>query len=456
LNSEQLQVVLTAFVLAYFGGSRPNSLILMHCKNLLSRIVSLAVVGAAFIFQPNSEGQAPPFMVIDDARAFEGAAGSTTVLRFPIRFVGAQTLPVAGNLLIVPFSATPATLGATCGAGVDVAGPSLIPFSFPANAPAGSTFVDVLICGDNAMEADERIAALPSNVSNILGVGDPDTGIGVIVNDDGPPAISIGDVNVSTLKGVSKTVRFPVTLHHPSPTPITVNFATRNFQNSFLMFGARSGTLTIPAGIISTNIPVTITGDLEGTFFMDLTNPSANATIGDGAGRATINFLEINLNLAVGTWEITPANADVSVGETVNYAVTWTLPAGKVWRDIDTLNVLFRKGANLALAITWDETSDEFRVCEPVAKKIRKGQQMVCSDGARAGSPVVLVGPGAELDLSQTTVVGSGPTGQDVTLNLGVRFTEPSTGNYTIEVGGSDDTGGVEPLGQAASVKVRK
>jgi len=107
------------------------------------------------------------------------------------------------------------------------------------------------------------------------------------------PALSINDVN--TLEGNSGTTNFVFTiaLSAPAAANVTVNYATASDSaTSGVDFTATSGTATITAGNTSTTITVPVLGDgdleINETFLVTLSSPSANATISDATGVGTI------------------------------------------------------------------------------------------------------------------------------------------------------------------------
>ena len=63
----------------------------------------------------------------------------------------------------------------------------------------------------------------------------------------------------------------------------------------------------------------------------------------------------------------------------------------------------------------------------------------------------------ARVRLAESTVVGSGPTGHDVTLGLVVEFLDKAEGHaYKVELAATDDFGGVDKFVRAAQVEVEK
>lgn len=102
------------------------------------------------------------------------------------------------------------------------------------------------------------------------------------------PSISIG--NGSTTEG--GVINFAVTMSAASSSSISVNYATATGTAGGADFTAKSGTLTFSAGQTSKTISVTTLDDIkpENTelFYVNLTNPTGGATIGDGQGTGTI------------------------------------------------------------------------------------------------------------------------------------------------------------------------
>ena len=107
------------------------------------------------------------------------------------------------------------------------------------------------------------------------------------------PNLSINDV--SQVEGNSGTTDFVFTiaLSAAAAADVTVAYATSSDSaTSGVDFTATSGTATITAGNTSTTIAVPVTGDgdleINETFLVTLSNPSANATISDASGTGTI------------------------------------------------------------------------------------------------------------------------------------------------------------------------
>lgn len=417
--------------------------------------------------------QAPPIMVIDDASVCEGNAG-TRVLILPVRFVGAQTATVTGLASAIPMTGSgfnPATGGTACGGSVDFVQFTNVPFSIPPNTPNGTLSVNILVCGDTVIEPNQQIFVSLSSVSGAdCSLEGTCNAIGTIRNDDGPPRITINDISTSepVLRGAQKSAAFTVSLDCPSSVDTTVNFATRDGTAKATVvlpdYFSRSGTLIIPANTLTGTINVTILGDQiqepSQTFFVDLTNP-VNGTFADSVGQATIRD---TTPLTTGGFDLSPDNARVQAGEIVDYAVTWIVPEGEVWRDLKTLDFRLRQGNKTALWVHWDEASNTFSVCQTVGKNGKgnaddadggPGSDVICTPGELPGSPVVLETPFGRLHLDESSVVGSGPTGRSVTLNLAISLGPKAHGHYRVELAAADDFGREDDFVHASDLHIR-
>jgi hypothetical protein len=93
--------------------------------------------------------------------------------------------------------------------------------------------------------------------------------------------------------GTTTTFSFPVTLSATALSPVTINYVTAN--GTAIAPGdyiAKSGTLTFPTGTSAATINITVNGDKlkepNETFYVKISNPSANAYLGDTQATGTI------------------------------------------------------------------------------------------------------------------------------------------------------------------------
>ncbi|HEU4769955.1 MAG TPA: Calx-beta domain-containing protein, partial [Pyrinomonadaceae bacterium] len=277
--------------------------------------------GSSAVFRVQYAGG--PTLAINDLTISEGNAG-TSVATFNVLLS-----PVSSQTVTVNY----ATANNTASAGSDyVAANGTLTFT-PGQQ---SQPVSITINGDTTHEPNETLNVNLSSPVNAT-IGD-DQGVGTIANDDGLPAISIDDVNVT--EGVSRTTTatFTVSLSNASSQNVTVNYATAgNTATSGTDFVAVSGTATITAGSLSTTVNLTVNSDImfepAETFFVNLTNPT-NATISDNQGTGTISnddaeptiFIN-NASVAEGNSGTSNAGFTVSLSNpsfqtiTVNYAI---------------------------------------------------------------------------------------------------------------------------------------
>jgi endoglucanase len=98
--------------------------------------------------------------------------------------------------------------------------------------------------------------------------------------------------------GILTVFSFPVTLSSTALSPVTITYATANgtaLASTNLVVGdylSTSGTLTFPTGTSTATIKVTVIGnnvkEPNETFYVKISNPSANAYLGDTQATGTI------------------------------------------------------------------------------------------------------------------------------------------------------------------------
>jgi hypothetical protein len=169
--------------------------------------------------------------------------------------------------------------------------------SIPAGQSSGEVTVPVL--GDTLYEADEDfgVNVTTTGFANLL---DP-AAVGLIVNDDAPPRLAIGDVQITEGNAGMSQAQFAVSISEASGLSAQVDFST--LDGTALAgedYTAASGQLIFPAmSTASQSAVVLIHGDLDSepdeTFSVQLTDP-VDATLADGLAVGTIlnddgNFL---------------------------------------------------------------------------------------------------------------------------------------------------------------------
>jgi chitinase len=93
--------------------------------------------------------------------------------------------------------------------------------------------------------------------------------------------------------GTTTVFSFPVTLSATALSPVTISYTTT--QGTAVAPGdyvAQAGTLTFPTGTSVAKINITVNGDkvkeANETFLVKISNPSANAYLGDTQATGTI------------------------------------------------------------------------------------------------------------------------------------------------------------------------
>lgn len=245
----------------------------------LSGLTGPAVMGDANANAIIVDDDAPPTIAVDDARAVEGdGGGSASTLTFPVRLSAPSGLTVKISYRTVAGTATAADFTATTGT-----------LTFAPGETAKD--VAVTVTGDVLHEANEQLRlVLESPLNGTVADG---SGVGTIIDEEGPFFVSVNDVRSSE----ASTFTFTVSL---SATPlageqVTVKLVTANGTATagadYVALPLTTLTFTSSTGPSKT---VTVTtnedGDVEQeeTFFVDLSRPSTNARVSDDRGVGTI------------------------------------------------------------------------------------------------------------------------------------------------------------------------
>ena len=148
--------------------------------------------------------------------------------------------------------------------------------------------IPVPVVGDTTDEASENFFLELTG----QGLAETVTGTATILDEDA--TLSIADVTVTEGNAGTTNAAFTVTASSTDSGNLTVDFATANGGAiAPADYAATSGTLTFAEGTALTqSIIVPVVGDTfeesYDTFFVNLTNPSANASIADAQGLGTI------------------------------------------------------------------------------------------------------------------------------------------------------------------------
>jgi len=180
--------------------------------------------------------------------------------------------------------------GSATVAGLDYTGASGVIVTIAAGDTLGAFTVPVN--DDTLVELAEDFYANLANPSPNGMILDNEARCEISIDDNDKTAISIDNVIVNESAG---TADFTVTLNVAATDNVTVEYATADGTATIAGgdYTATSGTLTFVPGDTSETITVNITDDglveESENFFVDLTNPSGQATLAVAQGQCTIN-----------------------------------------------------------------------------------------------------------------------------------------------------------------------
>ncbi len=209
-----------------------------------------------------------------------------------------------------------------------------------------------------------------------------------------------------------------------------VGFVTRQFQ-----IPATATRVIVPA-LVTTRADCVCEPDEP--FVVEILNLN-NAVTSPTASRAQV-FIR-NDDTCIGTTELIPAQATVAVGERLNYGFVWTHP--EQWRKLETMDLRISDDEGVIFHLHWNEPGNTFRLINSANGE--PGPESL------PGSPLRLETSAATLHLAESSVIGSGPTGLSVLLDLSLSFKPQAAGRtYRVEAFATDDFGhqqGWEPVG---------
>ncbi|HEY6549190.1 MAG TPA: Calx-beta domain-containing protein, partial [Vicinamibacteria bacterium] len=218
------------------------------------------------------DDDASPSLRVADASLVEGAAGTSSMMLFVVSLDAPS-----GQEVSVAYAAA----GATAAPGAD-----FLPASGSLVFAPGEVqrSVAVVVLGDALDEADETLSLVLSSPTGA--VLDDGVGLGLIRDDDAPPALRVADASlVEGAPGLSPML-FVVTLDAPSGKPVSVTFATSpQSARPGTDYVTASGSVTLPAGTVNATVAVQVVGDRKPErpelFSLALSN-AVGATIADG------------------------------------------------------------------------------------------------------------------------------------------------------------------------------
>jgi hypothetical protein len=250
-----------------------------------------------------------PALSIADISVVEGNSGTSAAV-FAVSLSAASAQSISVNY---------ATANGTGTAGSDyVAASGTLTF-----APGTTTqSITVTINGDTTLEPDETFSV---NLSSPVAATIADaSAVGTILNDDDPPAISIGSVSVPEGNSGTSLATFTLTLSQPTTQTATVNYATANISGGATAgsdYVSKSGSVSFTPGTTTATISVTINGDTlfeaNETFAVNLTGPG-NATIATPQAIGTITNDDTPPTLSIADVTTTETNSSSTVTFTVS------------------------------------------------------------------------------------------------------------------------------------------
>ncbi len=267
---------------------------------------TVATLGADTALITITDNDAAPTISINDTGNTEG---SNVVFNVTLSNPTTQTVTVDF-----------ATAGVTAASGVDfTANSGTITF----NPLVTSQPITIVTTQDAIDEPNETFNVVLTNPNANATIFDG-TGVGTITDDDPTPTISINDAGQTE----GTNIVFQVTLSGASSETITVDFATAAVTaTSGTDFTANSGTITFTPGDTSEQITVVTAQDAvdeaNETFNVNLTNPSAGATILDGTGVGTIGDDDPSPTISIG-------DSGALEGANVVFNVTLSAPTEQV------------------------------------------------------------------------------------------------------------------------------
>jgi 6-phosphogluconolactonase (cycloisomerase 2 family) len=263
------------------GTARPGDAIQFFIDDVLAGSGTVGARGEVTALDLDPLGGGLPSLSVNDVSAYETNGGT-------VNFVFTVTLSSA-TASDVTFEWS--TANGTAQAGIDYV---QIPAGTHAQVNAGdlTTQLTVVVNGDTFQEDNDTFFVNLVNVSGNAVLFDGQ-GLGTILDDDRPPAISIADVAVTEGDSGAGPAQFTLTLSRPVPQTITVNWATApGTATANVDYQTNAGLATFTPNTTSTNVVVQVVGDLDDendeTFQVNLSGATAGAVINDAQGIGTI------------------------------------------------------------------------------------------------------------------------------------------------------------------------
>ncbi|HEY9639750.1 MAG TPA: Calx-beta domain-containing protein [Coleofasciculaceae cyanobacterium] len=259
-----------------------------------------------------------PAIQINDVVTDEGDSGA-----IDITFTISLDAPAPVEGVSVDF----AVVGSSATAGNDFTAPAAGTLTFAAGTTTQT--VTVSVQGDTIYEPDESFLVKLSNPSANATLA-KNRGVGIILNDDALPSLSIGNVSLVEGNSGSTNAQFTLTLSAPSSQYVAVNYATADGTATATDYTSVPLTQVMFApGEISKTINIPVTGDglseADETFFVNLSG-AVNATIAQGQGKATLLNDDADPSLSIADVTITEGDNGVT---NATFTVTQSIISGQ-------------------------------------------------------------------------------------------------------------------------------
>lgn len=163
-------------------------------------------------------------------------------------------------------------------------------------------------------------------------------------------------------------------------------------------------------------------------------------------GRCDIGAVEVT---PVGVLDLSFDRATLRVNERLPLELTWTVPDGRNWHDLRSVDLRLRDERGVALWLRFDEASGTLMLVDP--------ESGATGEGLKPGSNKRLRTDAAIVYLTDSELIGSGPSGQSVTLKLSIGFRrQAAERTLQVEVQAIDDQGVVQEFAPAGTIQVQE
>ena len=269
------------------GRARPGDPVKIYINDVLSAETTVGPEGIAvrLDIDPQNLGSGPS-LDITDVTVFEGNSGTTPVV-FDISLN--TTSPDDDVVLFWETRDDTATGGASCAPGIDYLAGSNSLVLAPGDLGGSIT---VQVCGDGEIEDTEHFQLVLTGVQG--GVLARPSATVTIIDDDDVPALRVADVTIlEPAAGTTTQAVFAPTLSKNSDFEARFDYTTEPVNAvPGIDYQTASGSVTIPAGDLEADIPITILhvpgASAPKSFLLRFSNPF-NLTLDDTRGLAVIN-----------------------------------------------------------------------------------------------------------------------------------------------------------------------